>query len=312
MLKQVLEVIELVDRPRVTREEIQDLFSSRGIGTVEVESVESEKGKTRVVKLLVAGTEGKSGGGTAPTLGILGFLGGVGARPDVTGLVSDGDGAVAALSAALKLVDMYRLGDRLTGDVILGTHVCTDAPVIPHDPVPFMGSPVGIQIMNQYLVDSRMDGIISIDTTKGNRVINERGFAVSPTVKEGYILRVDDELLSIQQNVTGRAPVVFAVTTQDITPYGNGLYHLNSILQPSTATEAPVVGVAITAEVTVPGCGTGASQEIDIEQAARFAVEVAKAFTSGKTRFYDPEQFDRLVSLYGGMSHLQTLGRQEA
>jgi hypothetical protein len=153
-----------------------------------------------------------------------------------------------------------------------------------------------------------MDGIVSIDTTKGNRVVNERGFAVSPTVKEGYILRVDDELLTIQQNVTGRAPVVFALTTQDITPYGNGLYHLNSILQPSTATKAPVVGVAITAEVPVPGCGTGASQEIDIEQAARFAVEVAKAFTAGRTGFYDPEQFERLVSLYGSMSHLQTLG----
>lgn len=308
MLKQVLEVVELVNRPRVTQEEIQELFS----GMVEVEPVETETGKTLVVKLLVPGTEGQSVGGGAPTLGILGFLGGVGARPDVTGLVSDGDGAVAALSAALKLVDMHRLGDRLPGDVIVGTHICTDAPVIPHDPVPFMGSPVGIQVMNQNLVDSRMDGIISIDTTKGNRVINERGFAVSPTVKEGFILRVDEELLSIQQNVTGRAPVVFAVTTQDITPYGNGLYHLNSILQPSTATEAPVVGVAITAAVPVPGCGTGASQEIDIEQAARFAVEVAKVFTAGKTRFYDPEQFDRLRSLYGSMSHLQTLGRQEA
>jgi hypothetical protein len=71
------------------------------------------------------------------------------------------------------------------------------------------------------------------------------------------------------------------------------------------------VGVAVTAEVPVPGCGTGASQEIDIEQAARFAVEVAKIFTAGKTRFYDPEQFERLVSLYGSMSRLQTLGRQE-
>jgi hypothetical protein len=308
MLKQVLEVIELVDRPRVTQEDIQSLFASHGLEKVEVRSVESEEGKTEVVKLLVPGGEGKSAGGGAPTLGVLGFLGGVGARPDVTGLVSDGDGAVAALSVAVKLADMYRLGDHLPGDVIVGTHVCTDAPVIPHDPVPFMGSPLGIQVMNQHLVDPRMDGIISIDTTKGNRVINERGFAISPTVKEGYILRVDDELLTIQQNVTGRAPVVFAITTQDITPYGNDLHHLNSILQPSTATKAPVVGVAITAEVPVPGCGTGASQEIDIEQAARFTVDVAKAFTAGRTQFYDAGEFERLVSLYGSMSHLQTLG----
>jgi hypothetical protein len=58
----------------------------------------------------------------------------------------------------------------------------------------------------------------------------------------------------------------------------------------------------------VPGCGTGASQEVDIEQAARFAVEVAKAFTAGRTQFYGEGEFERLVSLYGSMSHLQTLG----
>jgi hypothetical protein len=223
--------------------------------------------------------------------------------------VSDGDGAVAALSVAVKLSDMARLGDRLPGDILVATHVCTDAPVIPHEPVPFMGSPIGIAVMNEQVVDPRMEGILSIDTTKGNHVINHRGFALSPTVKEGYVLRVDEELLSLQQFVTGAASAVFAVTTQDITPYGNDLYHLNSILQPATATKAPVVGVAITAEVPVPGCATGASQEIDIEQAARFAVEAAKSFTSGRTRFYDPDEFERIVSLYGSMVHLQTLGR---
>ena len=48
-------------------------------------------------------------------------------------------------------------------------------------------------------------------------------------------------------------------------PYGNDLYHLNSILQPATATSAPVVGIAITTEVPVPGCATGASHFIDME-----------------------------------------------
>ena len=70
---------------------------------------------------------------------------------------------------------------------------------------------------------------------------------------------------------SGRLPVTFPITTQDITPYGNGVFHLNSILQPSIATPAPVVGVAICAESVVPGCGTGASHEVDIAEAARFA-----------------------------------------
>jgi hypothetical protein len=175
-----------------------------------------------------------------------------------------------------------------------------------------MGSPIGIKVLNEHVVDPRMEGVLSIDTTKGNRIINRRGFAISPTVKEGYILRVDEELLNLQQYVTGQLPSVFTLSTQDITPYGNGLYHLNSILQPATATRAPVVGIAITAEIPVPGCATGASHEVDIELAARFAVEVAKSFTMGRTRFYDPEEFDRLNRLYGSMSHLQTLGRREA
>jgi Protein of unknown function (DUF1177) len=92
---------------------------------------------------------------------------------------------------------------------------------------------------------------------------------------------------------------------QDITPYGNGVYHLNSIMQPATATSSPVVGVAITTEATVPGSGTGASDLSAVESAARFCVEVAKDFGAGGCRFYDEAEFDRLVELYGSMRPLQ-------
>lgn len=96
---------------------------------------------------------------------------------------------------------------------------------------------------------------------------------------------------------------------QDITPYGNNLYHINSIMQPCTATNAPVVGVAITTQSTVPGCATGASHETDIAMAARFAIEVAKAYGAGNCSFYDEEEFQRFQALYGSMNHLQTLGK---
>jgi hypothetical protein len=79
-------------------------------------------------------------------------------------------------------------------------------------------------------------------------------------------------------------------------------------MQPSVATEAPVVGIAITAESVVPGCATGASQPVDIEEAVRFIIEVAKNFGKGQCRFYDEEEFKRIVGLYGSMRHLQTLG----
>jgi hypothetical protein len=204
---------------------------------------------------------------------------------------------------------MRRNGDVLPGDVILATHICPDAPTQPHEPVPFMGSPVEMVQMNRQEVDERMDAILSVDTTKGNRIINLRGFAISPTVRQGWILRVSEDLLGLMQTVTGKLPAVLAITTQDITPYGNGVFHLNSILQPAIATAAPVVGVAITAEVPVPGSATGASHLDDVESAVRFCLEVAKAYGAGQCSFHDEEEFGRLRSLYGDLTHLQTLGK---
>jgi hypothetical protein len=310
-LKQVLEIVDLLDRAKITGEEVASFFREQGVKKIEIQTVQGEKGKTDFVKFLIPGIKGKEGKGDAPTLGIIGRLGGLGARPTVVGLVSDSDGAVCALSICLKIIDMQNKGDFLSGDVIVSTHICPDAPTQPHEPVPFMGSPVDMATMNRLEVDKRMDAILSFDTTKGNRVINRRGFAISPTVKEGYILRTSEDLLEVMQIVTGKLPAVFPITMQDITPYGNGLFHLNSILQPAIATDAPVVGVAITAEVAVPGCGTGASHEIDIELATRFGVEVAKVFGKGNCRFYDFEEFSRIVALYGSMKHLQSIGAKK-
>jgi hypothetical protein len=310
LLKETLTIGELLDDPQVDGAAVAALLRDAGLADVAVVRAEGEEAATDFVRAVIPGVAGRLAGGTAPTLGVIGRLGGVGARPQQVGLVSDADGAVAALAAALKLAAMARRGDRLAGDVIVTTHVCPCAPVRPHDPVPFMAAPVPPAVMNRHEVDPAMDAILSIDTTRGNRLVNRRGIAITPTVKEGYILRVSEDLLDILGWVTGRQPVVLPLTTQDITPYGNGLYHINSILQPAVATAAPVVGVAITAETVVPGCATGASQAVDIELAARFAVEVAKAFGAGRARFHDAEEFARLVALYGSMRHLQTLGRQ--
>ncbi|AYD42642.1 DUF1177 family protein [Yersinia rochesterensis] len=97
------------------------------------------------------------------------------------------------------------------------------------------------------------------------------------------------------------------VSATGITPYGNGIHHINSIMQPSTATIVPVVGVAICTESVVPGCATGASHETDIALVVKFVIEVAKEFGRGICNFYDAEEYDRLVVFYGSMSHLQLL-----
>ena len=309
LLKQILDVYEYIDSATVNGQIMKEYMESLGAKDVEVKTISSDKGETDFIRIRIPGLKGKSKGMDAPTLGVLGRLGGIGARPEMIGAVSDADGAVVALSVAAKLLDMQNKGDFLDGDVIISTHICPDAPTQPHKPVPFMGSPVDMATVNREEVNGELDAILSIDTTKGNRVINHRGFAISPTVKEGYILKVSDDLLDIMQITTGKLPVVFPITTQDITPYGNDVYHLNSILQPSTATDAPVVGIAITAEVPVPGCATGASHPFDLEQVARFTLEVAKSFGRENCKFYDEAEFEKLTKLYGSMHHIQTLGK---
>lgn len=311
-LSQTLQVFDSMDTAHASGQTVVNLFAAYGCVQVAVTKIKGNKGSTDFVRITIPGSEGKCVGGPAPTLGIIGRLGGLGARPSRIGLVSDGDGAIAAIAAALKLAHMHSQGDVLSGDVIVATHICPDAPTRPHEPVDFMDSPVDLEDMNRQEVSGDMDAILSIDTTKGNRIINHKGFAISPTVVQGYILRVSEDLLRIMEMTSGRSAVTFPITTQDITPYGNGVYHLNSILQPCVATSAPVVGVAITTETMVPGCGTGASHETDIATTAKFAVEVAKEFTRGTCSFFDATEYQRLTALYGSFNHLQGLPMRKA
>lgn len=309
-LKQVLDVYEILDDIHVNGEVVTEYAKSKGILDATYTRVDEGKGPTDFIRLVIPGRNGKLNGGKAPTLGIIGQLGGIGARPEGIGFVSDGDGALSAVATAIKLIDMVGKGDQIDGDVIVSTHICPTAPTMPHDPVPFMGSPVDMATNVKLTVDPDMDAILSVDTTKGNRILNKRGFALTPTVKAGYILHISEDLLQIQQTSTGELPCVLALTTQDITPYGNGLYHMNSILQPCCGTDAPVVGVAITTESSVPGCATGATHEVDVAEVVQFCVEAAKEFTAGKCSFYDKDEFEMIQKLYGSMKVLQTRGNQ--
>ena len=310
-LKHLIDLYDMLDTSKVDMEKIVDYFKDIYEDfKIDTYVLMGENGFTNMIKILIPGTDGKENGGEAKTLAILGRLGGLGARPNVTGFVSDGDGALAVLATAAKLLKMKANGDHLKGDVYISTHICTHAPTVPHEPVDFMGSPVNIsQINKEELVNSdvRIDGVLSVDTTKGNRIYNKRGFAITPTVKEGYILRVSEDLLDIMEWVTGELPGVLPITTQDITPYGNDIYHINSILQPSVVTDLPTVGIAITTETIVPGCMTGSSHIMDIELTVKYLVEVSKSFVSNNCQFYDEKEFDKLKNIYGSFKILQTL-----
>lgn len=303
ILKEVLDIYDLLDRADASGKMVADYLRENGADKVEITNIEGEKGTTDGLKITIKGKKQN-----APVLGIIGRLGGIGARPEISGFVSDGDGALTTLAAALKLARMKKRGDQLQGDIVLTTHICPDAPTREHDPVPFMDSPIDMEAMNKHEVCEEMEAILSIDTTKGNRILNHNGFAISPSIKEGYILKVSEDLLSIMETVTGKKAYVLPVTQQDITPYSNGLFHINSIFQPAVATTAPVVGVAITTEMPVAGCASGASNFSDIESAGRFVIEVAKMYTKNKCSFYDKNEYKKLVKLYGDLKQFQTVG----
>ena len=314
LLKEILDIYNLLDSAHADGNSIKThLLRIRSDANVEVVPIVTPKGSTDIIRILVKGKNGRSQNGTAPTIGLMGWLGGIGARPDAVGYVSDGDGALAALSVAAKLLDMQTKGDFLEGDVYLATHICPAAPTRPHDPVPLMDSePFRERVKEEAFARAEhLDALISCDTTKGNSIINCRGFAISPTVKEGWILKVSKDLLQVFQNTTGELPKVFAVTNQDITPYGNGIDHLNGIMQPGTMTTAPMIGVAITTQSVVAGCATGATHFEDVEAAARFMLETAKGFGAGKIQFYDKEEYERLIHRYGSLRHLQTMGHEQ-
>ncbi len=304
MLKQVMDIYEILDSKNASGYVIKDFLNSVRNTEIEVTTVygEDKKSSTDFVKIII---KGKNIENKPPTIGIIGRLGGLGARPYSTGFVSDGDGALCVLSLAYKLLTMQNNGDFLDGDVIITTHVCTDAPTVEHFPVNFMGSPVDMETMNKMEVDEKMEVILSIDTTKGNKAIMINYFAISNTVKSGYILPVSDDLLNIMMTTTGKLPKTFPISLQDITPYKNKLHHINSIMQPSTATSAPLVGVAITTETAVAGCATGATHLIDVENAGRFALEVCKCYTNNTIKFFNSTEYNKLLQLYGSMEKFQ-------
>lgn len=309
-LKQTLCVYELLDCANVSGHDVVQLFQDFPEVQVISTTVVDQKGQSDFVRITIPGQQGKSQGKNAPTLGIIGRLGGLGARPSRIGVVSDADGAIAAITTGLKLAQMQQRGDTLLGDVIITTHICPNAPTRPHTPVDFMDSPLEDVTMNLHESIPEADAILSVDTTKGNRLINHKGYALSPTVKSGYILPVSEDLLRLMEWSSGQNAVTFPLAIQDITPYGNGLHHLNSIMQPAVSTTVPVVGVAICTETVVPGCSTGASHEVDIAMTVKFMIEVAKEFGEGKCAFYDEEQYQLLTELYGDMRHLQATEEQ--
>ena len=125
LIKQIIDVYDLLDDSRVDGRTVVDYLRTIDPEVnAETYPLTGPRGTTHMLKVRIPGSDGKSSGGNTPTLGILGRLGGLGARPEMIGYVSDGDGALAALAIAVKLLDMKKKGDVLPGDIFISTHIC--------------------------------------------------------------------------------------------------------------------------------------------------------------------------------------------
>ena len=101
IFKQLIELYDLLDSPSASGAGVVEYL--RGIDPAcdaETYVLEGPKGSTDMVRVRIPGSRGRAGGGEAPTIGLLGRLGGLGARPERIGFVSDGDGALTALACA--------------------------------------------------------------------------------------------------------------------------------------------------------------------------------------------------------------------
>ena len=306
MLREIFDVLDFLDDARNGAEPFVELLPT-GPQTIEITPFESDLGTTDFIKILFPGTSGKASGGKAPTTGIIGSNGGLRLPGPYPGLASDADGCIVGLATALRLARLRNRGQQPAGDILVSTHICQQARPVPHDPYPFVMSPLPSSEKHPRLVDARMDAILTPETCKSNKMLSHLGFAVTPPVREGFILRPHASILHIMEMVTGKAPVVFPITMQDVTPYELGVHHICGMVLPSIFSTAPVIGVPlVTASQTHPAA-TGTQQPMVLESTARFCLEVAIALGNGDCEFYYASDFEGMVESFGAMRGWQRI-----
>jgi len=84
MLKQVMQAYEFLDDAHINGPKVAELLKSRGLERIDVKTISGTEGSTDFIRIVIPGAEGKQSEGSAPTLGIIGRLGGIGADSNVS------------------------------------------------------------------------------------------------------------------------------------------------------------------------------------------------------------------------------------
>ena len=101
MLKEILEVIDVLDDPRSGANEFNALLP-KDVCETSIQPYSGPLGKTEFVAYRFKGSAGRRSGGAARTIGIVGSLGAMRLPGDYAGMNSDADGCLVALACALR------------------------------------------------------------------------------------------------------------------------------------------------------------------------------------------------------------------
>ncbi|BCU69782.1 DUF1177 domain-containing protein [Stygiolobus caldivivus] len=237
-------------------------------------------------------------GGGKDKIEILGRLGAIQMVNTNKGLVSDADGAVITLTTLFELLDLMDKGIVFDIDIVFVTNLATRAKLIPHRPFDFMIPLMGLDDALKIEVDPTASFILSIDSTKGNRLAKYDDFALTHVIKDGYILKLHDNVIDIYNRVTEHEIYMVPLTTGDLTPLDYNVYHISTLISPWLYTSSPVIGLATVSKQVIPGYETGVQNLIMLEHASRFCTELIKYLEKGG-KVYDENELMELESKLG-------------
>ncbi|MEM0165758.1 MAG: DUF1177 domain-containing protein [Saccharolobus sp.] len=284
MIKSLMEAIEILES-----KDPMPLIREKLKGKIEYE--EKKIGDVIFIKALYKGN-GKN------RVEVLGRLGAIQMQGINKGLVSDADGAIVTLATILELINLMEKGIYLEVDVSLITNISLRAKLIPHKPFDFMVPQIGLDEALKEEVDPKANLILSIDSTKGNRIAKFDDFAITHVIKNGYILKVSDEVIDIYNRVTGHEVYIIPLTTGDLVPLDFNIYHISTLVTPWLYTESPVIGIGTVSKQVIPGYVTGVINWEMLEHASRFCLEMLKFVEQGG-KVYDEAELEELERKIG-------------
>lgn len=298
---EIIELADLLSQNDFGSNELVDYLKSVGPADAEIQLVHTVDSSIEILKVIIKGTEGAFSGGTRPTLGIVSQLSNCKSTIEGIGCIDMNAGVFSVLVAAYELLHITKTEGGILGDVMFAVFIGSDV-------TPKLRALISFLSDNSFGISQHMDAVLSVGTSKFFERENDGSIAVSPTVKEGYILKISDDILDVFSRQSNQAIEALTITQQDIIPTEKGMTQRTNLLQPSTKTSAPVVGISIGSSAALSNEDGRVVSLKDIGRIATGCLDIARSYGANECVFYDEEEFTELRVSYGNMSHFQGIG----